>query len=292
MKKILMTGGTGFVGHNVLPILKNHPGYEIYTPRRADLNLKDEREVKAYLKQHNFDVLIHFASPTPAKNSLDSFETLMEDSLRIFMNFYNNRDLFGKMIYTGSGAEYDKSLDMNQVSEIEHYRSVPYDAYGLSKMIMNRLAEESDNIYNFRIMGCYGPGDHESKFITHCIRSVILGMPITIRKDCKFDYMHVFDLARYIQWGIEAELKYHDYNMSTGCEVWLSDIAKEVVKQMDSDLEVQLLSEEKNNNYTASNERLVSESGIEIEYTIERGIAEQIKWELENWSEDTKFDGK
>lgn len=292
MIKILMTGSTGFVGHNVLPILQRNPNYQILTPSRAELNLKNESELKRYLRKEQFDVVIHFANPTPGKNKLDSFDTLMEDSLRIFMNFYNNRELFGKMIYTGSGAEYDKSQDIDMIDEKDCYRSVPLDAYGLAKQIMNMLAENSSNVYNFRIFGCYGPNDHESKFITHCIRSVILGIPITIRKDCEFDYMHVFDFAKYIDWAIEAELKYHSYNVSTGVPVRLSEIAGMVIDQMESNLGIEILSDEVNKKYTGDNTRIMNESNIRLEYPIDRGIAAQIKWELDNWTEDTKFDGK
>lgn len=292
MKKILITGATGFVGRNVMPILQKKTSYTILAPNRSELNLKDEGAVKDYLENEKFDVVLHLANPTPAKNKLDSIDTLMEDSMRIFMNFYNNRNLFGKMIYIGSGAEFDKSKEIDMVCEDECYRSVPYDAYGLAKQIMNRMAEVSDNIYNFRIFGCYGPGDHESKFITHCIRSVILGLPITIRKDCEFDYMHVYDLAKMIDWGIEAELKYHSYNVATGQPFLLSDIARIVVKQMKRNVDIELLSDEMNRKYTADNSRIMKESKINLDYTMEKGIHEQIKWELDNWTEDTKFDGQ
>ena len=39
-----MTGGTGFIGRNVLPILSEQKGYEIVAPTRKELNLKDEFE--------------------------------------------------------------------------------------------------------------------------------------------------------------------------------------------------------------------------------------------------------
>ncbi len=292
MTKILLTGATGFVGRNVLPTLKQNKGYEIYTPTRSELNLKDEQAVLEYLKQHKFDIVLHLASPTPAKNPSDSMDTMLEDSIRIFLNFFNHRDLFGKMIYTGSGAEFDKTMDMNLVAEEDCYRSVPKDQYGVAKMLMNRLAETSDNVYNFRLFGCYGPGDHESKFITHCIRSIMLGKEITIRKDCKFDYIHVYDVAQYFCWGIDNELKSHSYNVSSGIPVLLSDIAKNVISQMGADTDKRLLSVERNRNYTASNTRIVTESGITPAIPLSKGIEMQIKWEKDNWSEDTRFDGE
>lgn len=163
LKRILMTGSTGFIGQNVLPILQNKQ-FDIYAPTRAELNLKSEGEVAKCLKDEKFDTILHLANPTPGKNSLDSASTMTDDSLRIFLNLYNHSDLYGKMIYSGSGAEFDKSQDIDMITESECFRSVPKDSYGLAKMAMNHMALQSSNIYNFRIFGCYGPRDHESKF--------------------------------------------------------------------------------------------------------------------------------
>lgn len=290
--KILMTGSSGFIGNNVLSILDKNMNYDIYTPKRNDLNLKDEQSVSDYLAKEKFDVVLHFASPTPGKNKLDSYETLVEDGLRIFMNLYNHRNLFGKMIYTGSGAEFDKSRDINRVEEENCFLSIPKDSYGFAKMMMNQLAQKSDNIYNFRIFGCYGPGDHESKFITHCIRSILLNRNVTIRKDCKFDYIHVYDFARFIEWGINHEMKFHDYNVSSGQCFWLSEIAECVCRNMNSKVSVELLSEEKNYNYSANSNRIKEESKLDCFYSLEDGIKMQIEWEISNWTENTKFDGK
>ena len=92
LKKILLTGSTGFIGSNVLPVLQKNAMYEIKTPARTDLNLKSEREVSSYLERERFDVVVHFANPTPAKNPVDLYENLLQDSLRIFLNFYNHSD--------------------------------------------------------------------------------------------------------------------------------------------------------------------------------------------------------
>ena len=282
MKRILMTGSTGFIGQNVLPLLQNNQ-FDIYAPTRAELNLKSESEVARCLKDGKFDTILHLANPTPGKNSLDSASTMTDDSLRIFLNLYNHSDLYGKMIYSGSGAEFDKSQDIDMITEPECFRSVPKDSYGLAKMAMNHMAIKSSNIYNFRIFGCYGPGDHESKFITHCIRSVLSGVPITIRKDCYFDYLHVFDLARFLEWGIESDMKMHDYNVTTASPILLSEIARLVVDSMGADNPVQLLSEERNLTYTADNTRILKESGLELLYPIEKGVEMQIQWEKENY---------
>lgn len=292
MKKVLLTGSTGFIGSNILPVLQETGKYEIYTPKRQDLDLKDSKCVEDYLSKNTFDIVLHFANPNPARNTEDSSTLIGEDSLHIFMNLFSCSNLYGKMIYTGSGAEFDKSLDIDLVSEEECQRSIPKDSYGFAKYVMNSLSAKSDNVYNFRVFGCYGPGDATTKFITHCIRSILLNKDITIRKDCKFDYLHVFDFARFVNWGINSNLKYHDYNVCSGMPVLLSNIAEIVKHLMNSKAKIRLLSDELNRNYTASNKRIIEESGIGLDYPLEKGIKKQIEWETKHFNKDTLFDGE
>ena len=51
-KKVLFTGGTGFIGRNLLPELKKK--YDVNAPTRQELNLKDSEQVKTYLENGKF----------------------------------------------------------------------------------------------------------------------------------------------------------------------------------------------------------------------------------------------
>lgn len=259
--KVLLTGGSGFIGHNILPILKEE--YDIYAPSRQELDVLDEAAVEMLLKNNQFDVVVHAANPNAVKNPLDSDVNMVEGTLRCFMNFYRMREHFGKMIYLGSGAELAKTRDMDDISEDEFDRIVPTDEYGYAKYVINNLVRSSDNIFNLRIFACYGPDDHKSKFITHCIDSILDDeSEITIRKDCVFDYMHVNDLGQIIKYFIDGiTVKYHDYNVCSGEKHLLSDIADMVRNEMGVDIPIRLISNERNYNYTASNKRLIDAIG-------------------------------
>lgn len=271
LKKILLTGSSGFIGSNVLPFLQEK--YCVYAPKRNELNLKDSVQVKNYLKKEQFDTVVHFASPTPAKSvQYDKFETLFEDSLRIFMNFYSMQEYFGRMIYSGSGAEFDKRRDIISVTEDEFGRFMPSDAYGLSKYIINELASSSQNIYNLRIFGCYGPHEYNYKFITHAICCCMNHKPITIRQDCYFDYLYVDDYAKYLMYFIENTPKFHSYNASSGKRIKLSSIAEIVKTEMNNPYPVEILSEGMNTEYTADNRRIMNETKINDLISIEEGI--------------------
>ncbi len=286
MKKILFTGGTGLVGRNVLPILRKD--HEVAAPARQDLNLKDTKEVEDYIKEGKFDVIIHSANPNPVKNSrFDSESMMLEDSLRIFMNLYRNRKYCEKLLYLGSGAECDKTEEIRGISENLEDRAIPKDIYGFGKYIMNELALSSTNVYNLRLFACYGPFDHESKFITHCIRCCLRGEEITIRQNCMFDYIHVYDLAKVMLYAIENDLEEHVYNVGSGQRYSLFEIAEKVRAQMSCTKPIVILKDGWNKEYTPDVSRLEAEAGLTEQFlSLDDGIALQIMHERKYWYEE------
>lgn len=277
MTKVLLTGRTGFIGRNILPHLNDK--YNLTAPTRQELDLRDYSAVKQFIECGNYDVIFHSANPNPVKNDADNLNRMFEDSMHVFMNFYHMKDYYGKLIYIGSGAEYDKRFDMNQVSEDDFGIKLPTDTYGFSKFIMNELAVKSENIYNMRLYACYGPYDHGSKFITHAINCCLNEQPITIRQDCWFDYLHVYDFSKIACWFIDENPQHHDYNICSGNPITLMKIAQIVNEQFDHKVEIQIMNEGFNKAYTGNNQRLLSEIGKFEFIPIEKGIEMQIDWQ-------------
>lgn len=274
--RILFTGGTGFIGRNIIPILKKK--YNIYSPNRTELNLLDTNVVSEYIIQKKIDIVIHAAIPNllPGK---DDPATILKSSLTAFMNLYSLRNHYKKMIYFGSGAEYDKSLDISYVTETQIGINIPKSDYGFAKYIMNALARGSQNIYNLRIFGCYGPTDADFKLITSAILSCIKGEDIKIRQNTWFDFMYVEDIVPILDYFINHTPKYHDYNMCTGNRIQNVEVCQIVSELTGSHCKV--LVSEKNNGkeYTACNKRLLNEIP-DIQFTdIKDGIKKQIDFE-------------
>ena len=275
--KMLLTGGTGFIGRNVLPILGRH--FSVDAPGRSELNLLDEMSVETFVRNGGYDVVVHLANSTPAKNAADRADRILADSLRAYFNLRRNADAFGKMLYIGSGAEYDKRYPIISASEVDIGRHVPQDDYGFAKYVMNEDARQSANVYNIRVFGCYGPTDAKTKFIRDAIDCCLENRPITIRQDCLFDYMYVEDLAEVIRAMSGASLSHHDYNVCTGRRIALSEVAAEVARQMGNNSPVEIGKPGWNREYTASNRRFMAEFPS-FEFTsIEDGIARQIAWQ-------------
>ena len=284
-KKVLLTGGTGFVGRNILPSFAAL--HEVTAPTRQELDLRDGNAVEKYVKEGRFDVILHSANPNPVKNGrCDKPDHMLEDSLRIFLNFYRVRHRVEKLLYLGSGAEYDKTMEISRIKEEDAARSVPEDIYGLAKYMMNELALKSDNVYNMRLFACYGPYDHESKFITHCIRCCLRNEAITIRQNCIFDYLHVYDLGKILLYAIENPLRHHDYNVGSNQRYSLLEIAEKVKEQMGSREPVVILKEGWNREYTPDVSRLEQETGLIKDFlSLDEGIALQIAHERKVWDE-------
>lgn len=262
MSRILVTGGSGFVGSHVAAHLRLL-GHEVRTPSRRELDLLNREAVISHLKTNKYDVVAHFASPSPVRSpEIDSYDRLFRDSLTIFMNMAAGSNYFGRMLYSGSGAEYDKRRDIVLAREEELGQSVPMDDYGLAKFLMNVVARQSENIYNLRIFACFGPREYEDKFITHAIGCCKRGEPITIRQNCRFDYLYIEDYAKAIAYFVTHVPKHHDYNVTSSSRVLLSAIAAMVRDEMNCDSEI-LVSNEDGlaREYTASNHRLLSETG-------------------------------
>lgn len=277
--KILITGVTGFVGRNIKEYLENRQDYKVFAPTSKELNCLDEVAVQEYLEGHHFDYVLHFAVYGDGVDKTKDGSKAVEYNLRIFLNFAKNAHLYGKMYYTGSGAEYDKRFDIKSVREEEIGKTVPIDPYGLMKYTIGQMIENSSNIYNFRLFGIFGKYEYYPlKYISNVCCKAIKGLPLTMRQNVYFDYLWVEDFARMIECFLCKEPKYHTYNMVSGQRVSLQAICDNVLHISKKKLPVFVCKEGLANEYTGSNARFLSEC-TEFEYTpIEKSIEYLYRW--------------
>jgi len=257
MKRLLLTGVSGFIGRNVFPILREK-GYAITAPARSELDLLDADAVRKYLKSGQFDAVLHLANPT-GHNPLDVPKELFERSLRVFMALASCAGFYGKMIYIGSGAEYGKHRDIIKIPEESFGEELPKDAYGLSRYVMSELTEGYSNIINLRLFACCGPGDPKHKLIPSIIEQARKGNTVELRQDCFFDYLYVTDIADVLIHFIEHDSLYKNYNLCSGERIKITSIAEKVCRQMGVNAIVTCQKNGLNYEYTGSNERLLAE---------------------------------
>ncbi len=261
IQKILLTGGSGFVGKNVKEYLEQKK-YTVYAPTSRQLDCIDENAVKEHLQSNHYDVVLHFAVYGDGKDSARDGNKILEYNLRIFSNFAKCSDSYGKMIYTGSGAEYDKRYPIEMVKEEDLARhTIPTDQYGLMKYIVNQMIEASDNIYNLRLFGIFGKYEYwKTKFISNLCCKSLKGLPLSLRKNCYFDYLWIDDFCRMLEGFIRLEKpQYQVYNAVRGERIDLLSLARAVNEIADTRQEIIVCQEGYANEYTADNSRILKE---------------------------------
>lgn len=283
MKKVLLTGGSGFIGKHVLEHFKNSNKYQIIAPTSQELNIIDEEKVTAYLEKQKFDIVLNFAVYGDGIDKTKDGTKMLEYNLRMFLNFEKNSHLYGKMFYAGSGAEYDKRFDIIDVCEDDEGRHIPIDQYGLMRYTIDRLIRHSKNIYDLKIFGIYGIYEPwQRRFISNCCCKAVKGLPLTIRQNLFFDYLYVKDFCRILERLMDMEPHEHAINVVRGKKIDLYSLAKLVLEVSRKELPIYVCAEGIGKEYTADNSRLIEEIGI-FEYTDNKAaIAEMYTWYQKN----------
>lgn len=193
----------------------------------------------------------------------------------MYWNLAQCSDLYGKMYYFGSGAEYDVQHYIPHMSEDYFGAYIPQDAYGFSKYVMNQNTRKSENIFNLRLFGVYGKYEEwNRRFISNNMCRVLRGLDISINQDMQFDYLYIDDLCRLMPWFIEHTPKYHDYNICTGIPARLTQIAALLRAECGSPYPVKIRSGGEKLPYTGDNTRLLHELGPWEFTDISLGITE------------------
>jgi UDP-glucose 4-epimerase len=259
MLKILVTGGSGFIGRNVAEYLGER--YSVFVPSSADLNLLDTCAVRRYLADHRFDVVVHAATTRSNRRNPATAE-LLKHNCRMFFNLVRNDALFGKMIHFGSGAEYDRTSLPSQVTEEYFDTRVPTDPYGFSKYICAKYIECTDRVVNLRLFGVFGKYEAwDVRFISNACCRVIKGLPIVMRKDVVFDYLYVEDVAKLTAWFIEHDSRSKAYNVCRGVGLALTELASMVAEVSGCKPQIIVKNGGRAPEYTGDNSRMMNEIG-------------------------------
>lgn len=274
--KILLTGATGFIGRNFKESWEKK--YELFTPGRRELDLRDESAVRNYLKVHKFDIVIHTANTNDFRDALSPFE-ILDHNLRMFYNLEKCNKLYGKMYYFGSGAEYDSRYYQPRMKEEYFGEHIPIDPYGFAKYTMARIALNSRNIYDLRLFGVYGKYEQwQRRFISNALCRSIKGLPMTISQNVVFDYIYIDDLCKIMEWFVEHDPHYHCYNVCSGCVHDLKSIAEMVNQVTGLQREIKVGKAGYKPEYSGDNSRLKDEMGTYHITAMEESIEELYKY--------------
>ena len=102
-------------------------------------------------------------------------------------------------------------------------------------MITKEILKINDNIYNFRIFGCFGKQEDETRFISNSINRCFLGVPISIVQNRLMDFVYVEDLCKLIEHYLDnfADKDLHkDVNVCYNKKYDLKGISKKILSSI------------------------------------------------------------
>ncbi len=230
--------------------------YDLFAPSHVELDLMDEDAVRSYISGKRIDIIIHAAAKPGHRNAKDP-TNIFYTNTRMFFNLARNSNAIDKMIVIGSGAIYDNRFYRAKMLETYFDEHVPIDEHGLSKYVIEKYIERTNNIYDLRIFGIYGRyEDYSIRFISNMICKALFDLPLTINQDRSFDYLWVDDLVPILYHVIDSGLPWPSMNITPGESMLLSAIAQCVLERVGKDLPIVIKNSGIGSEYSGNNERL------------------------------------
>ena len=152
-KKILITGGSGFLGKNLISKIKEKNIKDIFYPRRNDYNLLNIDEIKKLFFDLKPDVVIHLAAVVGGigANSLHPAKFFYENAImgiQLFHESYINK--IEKFVSIGTICSYpsNTAVPFKEKDLWNGYPEVTNAPYGIAKKILSVQSSTYRQEYN------------------------------------------------------------------------------------------------------------------------------------------------
>jgi dTDP-glucose 4,6-dehydratase len=203
-QKILVTGGAGFIGTNLVNELRKR-GHEVIaldlynTDREGYLraDVRNYRQLERAFDKREFDYVYHLAAEYGRWNGEDYYENLWETNVIGTKHIIRLQEKLGfRMLFFSSAEVYGDyegimSEDVMEKSPIED--TYQMNDYAITKwagelMCMNSAGMFGTETVRVRPVNCYGPGEHYTPyrgFIPKFIHHALFNKPYVVYKGHK-----------------------------------------------------------------------------------------------------------
>jgi nucleoside-diphosphate-sugar epimerase len=301
MKKVLITGATGFIGRHCLPLLMAR-GYEVHavssqrlTTNVSDIhwhqsNLLDPSQISALIAEVRPSHLLHFAWYTVPGKYWTSSENLrwVQASISLLQEFVKHHG--ERVVMAGTCAEYDWRFGYcsEEVTPLN-----PATLYGTCKhslqLVLSSLAKQTGLSAAWgRIFFLFGPYEHPDRLVPYVIRSLLYGEPARCSHGKQIrDFLYVQDVADAFVTLLESRVS-GPVNIASGQPVVLRELIYKIAAKLKREDLIQLgavsVPPDEPPLLVADVRRLHDEVGWSPKYDLDTALKETIEWWREHES--------
>ncbi len=305
-KKILVTGGSGFIGRYLVTNLLEKRGLsseDIIIPNSKEDDLRKIENCERLIRDNNIEVIIHLAAVVGGVGySSGHAATQYYNNMVMDINIVEAAKNVGgveKMVLVSSSCAYPKDVQY-PLTEKTVWDGLPQEtnrAYGVAKRCMTVQAEAYNQEHGMNIVvvlpnNAYGPHDNfhpeHSHVIPSLIRKCMQGMtPLVVWGDGTptRDFLYVKDFAEGVILAAEKlEPKDGAINLGSGVETQVNDLVKTIIDLTGYEGEMVHDTTKPNGQpkRSVNIDKAKSILGFNPEYTLEAGLAETIGWYKKN----------
>jgi GDP-L-fucose synthase len=306
-KRVLVTGGAGFLGSFVVKKLRARGSKDIFVPRSQDYNLVEMEAVKRLYRNARPDIVIHLAARVGGIGA---------NRVNPGVFFYENLMMGVQMMEMGRQAGVEKFVGIGTVCAYPKLTPVPFKEedlwngypeetnapYGLAKKMLLVQAQSYRQQYGFNAIylipvNLYGPGEDLDLETSHvipalirkCIEAKASGKgSITAWGDGSptREFLYVEDAAEGILMAAEKYNKSDPVNLGSAFEISIRNLLETVIRLTGFRGRVEWDRTKPNGQprRKLDTRRAEEEFGFRAQTPFEEGLRRTIQWYLERLS--------
>lgn len=251
MAEILITGGSGFIGTNLLHELEAR-GHDVWISdirhserdkfRRCDV--REYRQVENVFENHTFEYVYHAAAEYGRWNGEDYYENLWGTNVIGTKNILNiQRKKKFKLIQFSSCEVYGDYDGIITEDVMEKIPIKQLNDYAMSKWVNEMQVLNSQEMFGteavrVRPLNAYGPHEHYSPYrgaIPIFIYSAMHDKPITVYSSHKRIFDYIADTTRTLANIVDNFKSGEAYNLGADKEVSIDYVLDLILKALKKD---------------------------------------------------------